>query len=80
MKATLESTDKLVTIQIGGTDVPARIWQGVTEAGVEFHIYVTRVAVQDGLDSTKYAQFEMELKETSNMRPEIAAIPLRLIL
>lgn len=80
MQVELESTDKIVTVVVSGHDVPARIWQGKTAAGVEIHCYITRVAVKEGQPPETYKQFEQELQEHGKMRPEIQAIPLRVIL
>lgn len=76
MKVTLESTDKIVTLRIHGVDVPARIWQGTTEHGIECHAYVTRVAVAKDLDAS---QFEAELREQAPLRADVASLPSRLI-
>lgn len=56
MKATIESTSKVIEIVIPNTvdtmqptaAIPARIWEGVTEGGIKFHAYITRVAVAEG--------------------------------
>lgn len=77
MKVTLESTDKLVTLMVGGVAVPARIWQGVTEQGVECHAYITRIAAHKDSD---LSQFDRELQQHAAPRAELAAIPMRMIL
>jgi hypothetical protein len=77
MKVTIESTDKIVTLVVNGTDVPARIWEGKTDSGIPVHCYVTRIAVHEGQDQ---AQFKRELQEHRAPTPEIAAIPLRMII
>jgi hypothetical protein len=76
MKVTLESTTK--TVELNG--VPARIWEGHTEAGIPVHAYVTRIAVEEGRKISDYAQFEAELKEKRKPSAAIEAIPLRIIL
>lgn len=75
MKIELESTHKIVTLVIDGVEVPARIWEGTTAAGVACHAYITRIAVHKDADAS---QFEAELQE-AHMRPAPAleAIPLR---
>lgn len=73
MKITIESTTKIV--QLDG--VPARIWEGATESGIPVHCYVTRIAVARDQDAS---QFERELQEQKAPRPELAAIPARMIL
>ena len=77
MKVTLESTNKIVDLIVDGSIVPARVWQGTTEGGIECHAYIPRIAVAKHLDA---AEFERELVETIPPRPDIAAIPARLIL
>lgn len=73
MKIRIESTSKIVELN----GVPARIWEGHTERGVPVHCYVTRIAVARNQDAS---QFEAELQEHRIPSPEIADIPLRLIL
>lgn len=74
MKVTLESTDRVVNIN----GLPARVWQGTTESGIECHAFVTRIAVHKDLDAS---QFERELREVTPLRPELVdAIPLRMVL
>lgn len=80
MKASLESTSKIVSLALGSPSVDARIWEGVTEKGVKFHAYIVRVAVAKGQASSQYEQFETELRETRVPSADVAAIPLRLIL
>lgn len=73
MIVNLESTDKIVELN----GVPARVWEGHTEAGVPCHAYVTRIAVSNSVDAS---EFERDLQEQRPPSPEIAAIPLRLVL
>ena len=73
MKATLESTSKIVSVN----GVPARIWEGKTEKGTRFMAFITRVAVPEGLDQ---AEFTTELKETAVPSADAESIPLRFIL
>lgn len=80
MKLHLESTLKIVTLLVNGAEVPARIWQGESDTGIPVHCYITRVAVKDGQAPETYRQFEQALQEHAKARPEIEAIPLRLIL
>ena len=78
MRVTLESTTKIVTLQVHGVDVPARVWEGTTEEGVACHAYITRIAVNKHDDAS---QFERELQEQRAPRnPDIAASPARLVL
>lgn len=73
MKITLESTDKIVALN----GAPARIWQGHTESGVPCHAYISLIGV-DGTEDT--SQFERELQAHAAPRPDLAAIPMRMIL
>lgn len=75
IKLTLEPTDRIVTLD----GVPARVWQGTTDAGVEVHCFITRIAVPtDKADECE--RFSAELKETAAPRPSVQAIPLRMLL
>ena len=73
MEIQIHSTEKTVTIN----GVPARIWEGVTAAGVECHCYITRIACKADADAT---EFERELQEHQAPSVEIQSIPLRMIL
>jgi len=72
MRITIESTTK--TVELNG--VPARIWEGKTDSGIPCHCYITRIGVDRDEDSS---EFESELQEHRPPSPEIAAIPLRLV-
>jgi len=74
MKVTLSSTSKIVEFN----GLPARIWEGKTESGIEVHAYITRVAIDK--DEPRAAEFEQELKEVAPPSAKVEAIPLRLIL
>jgi len=73
VKITLESTSHIVSMD----GVQARVWEGQTDSGIPVHCYVTLIAV-DGQHDT--SQFQRELQEYKAPSPEVAAIPLRLIL
>lgn len=62
MKAHIESTDKIVAIAAVGFEgkTNARVWEGVTEAGVPFVAYIPLVQVKTSFDTE---QFERELSE-----------------
>jgi hypothetical protein len=83
MRATLESTTKIVELAVtgpytsDGIVMGARIWEGCTEKGIRFHAYIVRVAVANDLDQTEFAT---ELRETRAPSADVVAIPLRLIL
>lgn len=73
MKAQLESTSKIITVN----GIEARVWEGLTENGIRFHAFIVRVGVEKTSD---LSQFEAELKETRPPSPEVAAYPARMIL
>lgn len=77
VKVTLESTDKIIELATPQGMVPARIWEGMTESGIQVHAYITRIAAGEGQD---LAEFERELRETRKPSADVQAIPLRLIL
>jgi len=84
MLITIENTEKIVELDIGGARVPARIWQGKTDSGIPVQCYVTRIAPEipethpdiDRLTS----DFEAELRRVAKPRKTVEAIPLRVIL
>lgn len=68
MKITIENTDQIVTVETAdGSKVPARVWRGRTEQGVECQLLVTRIAVARGDDNSA---FERELQECPPARVE----------
>ncbi len=73
MRITVESTTKKV--QLNG--VPARIWEGMTDSGIPVHVYITRVAVEEGQNQE---QFERELDQHRAPSPAVQAISLKLVL
>lgn len=80
MKAKITSTDQIVTIKAIGFDgqTKARVWEGVTDAGVSFTAYIPVVQVLRAADNS---EFERELSE--HKTPDIAtqrAIDARMIL
>jgi hypothetical protein len=77
MKITIENTSKVVTLQINGVEVPARIWEGVSEGGVPVMAYVTRITAPRNADCI---EFERALKEVTAPSAEAAVIPLKMIL
>ena len=84
MKAKIESTTKIVTLVIGGHDVPARVWQGETESGIPVQCFITRIAPEipksDPDIDELTAEFERDLKRQADPRPTVDAIPLRMII
>ena len=74
MRATLESTDYIVTVN----GVPGRVWEGTTESGARFFALITRVAVHKEDDNS---QFERELRECRPASPQAPVVfPLRMVL
>jgi hypothetical protein len=73
MKLTIESTTRVVEIN----GVPARIWEGTSEAGVRVLCLVTRVAVERSQDCS---QFDRELSEQRAPSAAALEIPSRLLL
>lgn len=72
MKITIESTEDIVTVN----GVPARVWVGKTDSGIDVQCMVTRIAVDRTEDQ---AQFEAELQQH---RPPVAELawPNRMVL
>lgn len=84
MKIIIENTPKIVTLQINGTTVPARVWQGQTATGIPVQCFITRIAPEipktDPQIEELTAEFEADLKRMADPRPTVEAIPMRLIL
>jgi len=74
MKLILEQTDRIVTVN----DVPARVWEGVTGAGVKVMALITRIAVHNTDDASELEAELLEQKPPSVRAEE--AFPLRLII
>ncbi len=74
MRVQLHSTDKIVHLN----GVPARIWEGITEGGIQCHAFITRIACDE--ENLHKEEFERDLIEHEAPSTEIAAIPLRMIL
>ena len=73
MKLTLESTTQIVDIN----GVPARMWEGTSEAGVKVRAFITRLAVEADQD---LSQFEAELQACRTPEQLGPIIPLRFII
>lgn len=56
MKIEITSTDEITEI----SGVPVRHWSGLTEGGIECHVFVHRIAVSNDEDASA---FENELRE-----------------
>ncbi|MCD9186754.1 MAG: hypothetical protein LUM44_09990 [Pyrinomonadaceae bacterium] len=73
MVITIQNTEKVVTLD----GVPARIWEGTTDSGIEVICFITRVLVPE---NDRQDEFLRELQQCE--KPSIAAeaISLHLIL
>jgi hypothetical protein len=74
MKVQMESTDLIGEVN----GVPARIWEGVTESGVPFMAFVTRVMVHKDHSQT---EFDSEVRASPPpQQATVHPIPLRLVI
>lgn len=84
MKINIESTSKIVMLVVDGHDVPARVWQGMTEEGIPVQCFITRIAPEipksDPRIDVLTADFQRELKRQADPRPSVESIPLRMII
>jgi hypothetical protein len=63
MKGSIESTNAIVEMMDAqGRPFLARVWQGVTEGGVEFTAYIARTQVRSDTDCS---EFERDLTESA---------------
>lgn len=71
MKATITSTNQIVDIKAIGHPgmTKARVWEGVTDSGVQFTAYIPIVQVLKADDNS---QFESELQE--HKVPELSTV------
>ena len=74
MKITIESTSKIVSLN----GIPARIWEGETENGINVHFFISSIAVDR--NETHTEEFNRDLQEVRSPSAEIAAYPMNLIL
>jgi hypothetical protein len=61
MKITIENTEHIAEIKINNYSVPARIWKGKTESGIEVFCFITRIAVSEDAPREVHEQFAKEL-------------------
>jgi hypothetical protein len=73
MTVTIHSTTKIVHLN----GVPCRVWEGQTERGIPIHCFISRIAVEVGLDSS---ELNAELQEQARPSAEIAALPPRMVI
>ena len=80
MKIEIESTATIVTLEVNGADVPARVWQGRTASGTPVQCYIIRIAPEVPPEDARTGEFARELQEHAAPRATIRCIPLRMIL
>jgi len=84
MKITIESTKKIVQLELDGALIPARIWQGHTDSGIPVACFITRISPDVLLSDPNHyeltAQFDRELIECVPPNDRVLAIPLKFIL
>jgi len=79
MKLTIEPTSQLVSLEIDGREVPARLWQGFDDQGVAVDCFITRVAVHESFPAEVHERFGRELRECPKAQPA-RFWPLRMFL
>jgi hypothetical protein len=79
VKAEIVSTDAVVMISDpDGRKAMARVWEGLTEAGIPFTAYITNVQVHKNCDCTEFAR---ALQENKPPAPDTQrAIDMRFVL
>lgn len=85
MKVTIESTTKIVQIEVEGRTVPARVWEGTTARGTPVFCLVTRIApaiFKHDLSEETVREFERDLQECADSKlfSEPRSFDLRMIL
>jgi hypothetical protein len=82
MKISIESTTKIVQLQVRDVAVPARIWEGQTEDGTPVHCYITRIcpSIEEPIPDAIAKKFAAELQECVAPTAAVQTIPLRMIL
>lgn len=74
MRITITATDKITTLD----GIPCRIWEGVTDRGIQCHVFVHRLAVLN--EGDRCDEFDRELKETYPPSAEIIPLAVALLL
>jgi hypothetical protein len=84
MKITIESTDKLIELQVQGRGVvPARVWEGTTDKGTPVFCFVTRIAPtipERELSPAVLEEFQKDLREQRQPSPAVRAFDMRYVL
>lgn len=76
----LTSTSRVIEVVDERGDVEGRVWEGTTESGIPIFAVVTRIAVREDHDLSRF-EAELERKADHHPSPEsFEAIPSRLIL
>ena len=76
MKVTLESTSRIVTLVQNGVEIPARVWEGRSESGIEVTALVVRLTAPK---EQNLRRFEDELLACRPPSREFEYFPLRTI-
>jgi hypothetical protein len=74
---TIEPTSRIVDIVTEQGTIPARVWQGKTDSGIEVAVLVTRVATHRDNDMT---EFDRTLLPQPPGAVAVEAFPNRMIL
>jgi hypothetical protein len=79
VKVTLHNTTKIVHLfTLGGGDgMPARVWEGHTEAGIPVVAFITRIAAERDAD---LAEFGRDLQEVTPPTPDVEAWPAHMLI
>ena len=80
LKLHLQSTSRIVEVDGGRGVVPGRVWEGVTDSGIQVTCIITRIAVDRSDDTSR---FEAELARCRTGPPPAVhtdAFPARLVL
>ena len=62
MRITLETSERVVELEYDGARIPARIWTGTTESGIEVHAFVLMLAVRNDADAIEFERELFEIK------------------
>lgn len=76
MKITIECTEKIVNLN----GIPARVWEGTTESGVEVYCFIPRIAIKDTVSQETIDQFQKELTEMRAPSKEVLSFPISMII
>jgi hypothetical protein len=73
VKITSESTTKVVSFN----GIDCRVWEGESEHDIPVIVFIPRIAVKNGLDTS---QFDAELRERRAPSAEAECWPSRMVL